>query len=173
MNDIYVCDVKVKVNSSGMYCLNDLHSASGGKKKDQPSNWLSSEKTKDLIKSVLNTGKQGIKKTAGRYGGTYVNENLVADYAMWINADFKLKVIEAFLDSEKGRKTSAELVDSVRIQKGRISQLIDNTTSNLSELKAHGSNWGSYGASIRQAKRQIVAELQDLQDEVQMKLDLL
>ncbi|MBV5311127.1 KilA-N domain-containing protein [Chromatium okenii] len=36
-------------DADGRYCLNDLHAASGGKDKDQPSNWMRAQQTQDLI----------------------------------------------------------------------------------------------------------------------------
>lgn len=36
----------------GLYCLNDLHKASGGEKKNGPSYWLSLESTKAFLETT-------------------------------------------------------------------------------------------------------------------------
>jgi len=62
----------VKVDGNGRYSLNDLHKITGGKKNDGPSYWLQTAQAQKLISElVLTTGFPVVKKTEGRYGGTY------------------------------------------------------------------------------------------------------
>lgn len=116
MSNLIVADVEIRQDSEGRYNLTDLHKASGGAHKDQPNRWMRSEKTEELIKS-LNTQNWVIKPVeakAGRYGGTYVCEELVFDYAMWISPDFKIKVIRAFSTlQKKGIAVADHAVDAL------------------------------------------------------------
>ena len=105
----------------GLYSLNDLHVASGGDKKYQPSNFIRSEQTQALISELnssnlrnLNSEKsihEEIKGTnshllplrieKGRNGGTYACKELVIAYAAWISPAFHLKVIRVFLGATR------------------------------------------------------------------------
>ena len=91
--------------SEGRYCLNDLHKAAGGEKSHQPANWLRAQQTQELIAELSTPQIRGVKQNqplAARPGaphtggGTYVCKDLVYDYAMWISASFKVKVIRAY-----------------------------------------------------------------------------
>ncbi|MFB1072291.1 KilA-N domain-containing protein [Vibrio diabolicus] len=84
---------------SGLYSLNDLHTASGKAKKHQPSDFLKNDKTKELIDEIERSEDFRIaveKKRGGRNQGTWVCKELVYAYAMWISAKFHLQVIRAF-----------------------------------------------------------------------------
>lgn len=173
VNAISIRQLEVKMNEEGMYCLNDLHKASGGLDKDKPSNWLALSQTSELEKEILNAGIPAIKKSAGRYGGTYVCKELVYAYAMWISAKFNLEVIRVF-DQQTRTKTELDcLVDNVRGISAKLDAQLDKTTMSLCELKSHGQSWGAYGASIRKAKKEAVTELEQLKDKIQLKLDLM
>lgn len=172
-NAISISTTEIKVNEEGMYCLNDLHKASGGDKKHQPSNWLATNQVKELEVEILKTGIQGIKKSAGRYGGTYVCKELVYAYAMWISAKFHLEVIRVFDNQNRITSELDCLVDNVRSVARRLDKQIDKTTLSLGELKSHGQSWGAYGASIKKAKAEATKELTDLKDKIQFKLDLM
>ena len=76
----------------GLYCLNDLHKASGSESKNKPALYLTNKKTKDYLQTV------GIPTVTveGRNGGTYAHKKVVYDYAMWISPVFKDDVIEAY-----------------------------------------------------------------------------
>ena len=52
MNEIVIADKTIRV-SDGLYCLNDLHRASGGLKKHQPSNWLKLAQTNEIIDELI------------------------------------------------------------------------------------------------------------------------
>ena len=172
-NAISIKQLEIKMNNDGMYCLNDLHKASGGSDKDKPSNWLATQQVKDIEAEILNAGIQAIKKSAGRYGGTYVCKELVYAYAMWISAKFHLEVIRVF-DQQTQTKTELDcLVDNVKSISMKLDAQLDKTTLSLGELKTHGQSWGAYGASIRKAKKEAVSELESLKDKIQLKLDLM
>ena len=83
-----VAGISIRQDAEGRFCLNDLHKAAGGLLKDQPSNWLNTQKAQDLVDEVLTHGLSGVKTSEGRYGGTYVCKELVYAYAMWISAKF-------------------------------------------------------------------------------------
>ncbi len=118
-NQLIISNTSIKQDTAGRYSLNDLHKASGGKKRHQPSDWLRLEQTNELIAEILKPEITGIKTSeiliaqnrevkdpaqkqppvmskSGRYGGTYVCKELVYSYAMWISAAFSLKVIRAY-----------------------------------------------------------------------------
>lgn len=93
-NGIIVCGIFVNVDERGRYCLNDLHRASGGANKHKPSLWVSNKQTTDLIAEIEKAGIPAIQSKQGL--GTFVSKPLVYQYAMWINPEFNLLVIETF-----------------------------------------------------------------------------
>ena len=173
MSILKVSHFEVKTNSEGMYCINDLHKASGGKKKDQTSNWLALPKTSELIEEVLKTGITGIKTTAGRYGGTYVCKELVYAYAMWVSAKFSLEVIKVFDSNYQAESSLQSLAASVRTASRSLSSQINETSVIIDELKGHGTAWSSYGSEIKKAKSAAIKEFEELKNEIQIKLDLI
>lgn len=168
-----IVGIEVKQDADGLYCINDLHKAAGGEMRHRPNYWIDSEQTADLINEILITGKPAIKKSPGRYGGTYICKELVYSYAMWISPAFQLKVIQAY-DRQVNVSTQLEsLIEQVREKAIGISDAVDLTTMALSEVKKHGSAWGAYGSMIRKAKKEAVKELEALKQEIQLKLDFI
>lgn len=170
--ELYIGDSVVKTNSEGLFCLNDLHKASGGANKNKPNLWMELSSTKELASEILKAGNPAIKKSAGRYGGTYVSKEMVYSYAMWISAKFQLQVIRAYDDMQSSRSSAIALVEDVRKHSRGISENLAKAAKTDDELRAHGSNWGAYGASIRKARKEIKEELKKLIDESQMTLSL-
>lgn len=100
----------------GLYSLNDLHKASGGNKKHQPSNFLRLEATKALISEIDSSSHMRSLNTVagkGRAQGSYVCKELVIAYAAWISPAFHLQVIRVFLDSAKAQVVS--ILPAVRV----------------------------------------------------------
>jgi len=85
----------------GLYSLNDLHRASGGEIKHQPTNFIRLETTQALItelcSSDVRTKAIDTVRGRGKDQGTYACKELVIAYAAWINPAFQLKVIRVFL----------------------------------------------------------------------------
>ena len=85
-----------------LYNLNLVHQANGELRKHQPSNFLRLDTTQELIAEIESDGQtQAVKVYRGSQGGTYVCEELVLSYAMWISPKFHLIVLRAFLNLHK------------------------------------------------------------------------
>ena len=107
LSPVSVAGVVVNRDPVGRFSLNDLHRASGGEKRHQPSDWLRLDQTKGLIEElkIPIPGIPGVKEiqpvksvpgAPATGGGTYVVRELVYGYAMWISPAFHLAVIRTF-----------------------------------------------------------------------------
>jgi phage antirepressor YoqD-like protein len=170
--------VNVRQDDHGRFCLTDLHKASGGAKKDQPSDWLQLEATQRLIaaldEEVKIPGNTGIQSKQGL--GTFACLELVYDYAAWISPEFKLKVYRTFHATWRQEapaplrlteaKRKAELLDKIAVLSTEPSEsltiteaakLLDikpkNLFAKLSACKwlykrARNSRWLATGAAL-------------------------
>ncbi len=84
----------IRQDAEGRFCLNDLHRASGGEARHKPSEWLRNKQTNELIEELSKAGIPAIQSK--QQLGTFVAQDLVYDYAMWISPAFKVKVIRAY-----------------------------------------------------------------------------
>ena len=94
-----------------LYNLNLVHQANGELRKHQPSNFLRLDTTQELIAEIESDGQtQAVKVYRGSQGGTYVCEELVLSYAMWISPKFHLIVLRAFLAMHKAESQNANQI---------------------------------------------------------------
>ena len=106
----------------GLYSLNDLHKASGGKEKHRPAFFLRLDQTQALIAEINCADLHSLETREGRNGGTYACKELVIAYAAWISPAFHLKVIRVFL-AQVGRTLPAPETIT-KAQQGELSTLI-------------------------------------------------
>lgn len=97
---ITILDSTVKA-INGLFCLNDLHKASGNDKKHQPSFFMRNQEVTDLIEEIkvsdnLKAEQVTQRINGGDMRGTYACKEIVYRYAMWISPKFALLVIRTF-----------------------------------------------------------------------------
>lgn len=112
--------IAVSMTEDGLFRINDLHKASGGDKKHQPRNWLRNDRTKEtieLLESRTQVQKRGVEQNQvvrtvnggdPDKTGTYICEDLVYSYAMWISPEFELEVISVFRKARQQKQTYLE-----------------------------------------------------------------
>jgi len=110
MSNLIILDVSVRQDELGRFCINDLHRASGGEKKNGPGYWLENQQIQELIEEMEITGNPVIQSKQGL--GTFVAKELVYAYAMWVSPSFHLKVIRAY-DDLVNQKTDVKPAPSV------------------------------------------------------------
>ena len=100
---LVIGNFSIRQDEGGRYCLNDLHKASGGLEKHKPTRFIRNKQTQELISEIEFDNNQrpnlvfAVKTLhGGPSSGTYVVEDLVYSYAMWISAKFHLMVIRAY-----------------------------------------------------------------------------
>lgn len=94
-----------------LHSLNDLHFAAGGEAKHKPSNFIRLDTTVELIEAIkADSDREPVKVIRGTNGGTYVCEELVLSYAMWISPKFHLIVLRAFLAMHKSESQNANQI---------------------------------------------------------------
>jgi hypothetical protein len=86
--------IEINIDENGRYCLNDLHQASGGEKRNRPSLWMANNKTKALIFELEVAGIPATHVVPNV--GTFAVKELVYAYAMWISPKFYLHVIQTY-----------------------------------------------------------------------------
>tara|TARA_R110000851_G_scaffold321887_1_gene487586 strand:- start:358 stop:1050 length:693 start_codon:yes stop_codon:yes gene_type:complete len=130
--------VKMK---EGLYCLNDLHKASGGEKKNGPSYWMASPQIAELIKVVdteYGVSVETIK--GGKSQGTYVRKELVYSYAMWVNSVFNLAVIRAYDALVTGQLEDAKRVatrNTARLEAPFMTKAVQFTRQSQGKKSSH------------------------------------
>lgn len=106
MNPIAIANKAIRQDADGRFSLNDLHQAAGAAKRHQPSDFLRSAQTQELI-AELNSGESrnyAVARRPGRGGGTFACKEMVYAYAMWISPAFCVKVIRAYDAGEMGKR---------------------------------------------------------------------
>ena len=177
MKDLQVNGFDIQVKD-GLFSLNDLHRSAGSEYRYKPSEFFRKDSTKSLIE-FLNAGNHAFKaveRKKGRYGGSWVCKELVYEYAMWLNPEFKVNVIRAFDALVNGSFTKAKAIASNDIATlDIINELEVLKSSNLPEgekadkLVLLEKKWISLGSdssramSMRRGKK---IEFQQLQDEI-------
>ena len=97
MSNLAILNTSIRSHEN-LFSLNDLHQASGGKSKHQPSFFIRLDTTKDLVAEIEKDSEtKALKTIRGTQGGTYACEELIIAYAMWISPKFHLIVLRAFL----------------------------------------------------------------------------
>lgn len=137
----------------GLFSLNDLHRASGGKVHHRPATWLQNKQTQELINAISIDGIPSISKKQGV--GTFVCKELVIAYAAWISAAFHLKVIRVFLNQQDAPKqlplkyetaavtlTESE-ANNLAVMFVFANRLIESSTWAAEVLRASGSSEAS------------------------------
>lgn len=128
MNTLTVANTEIKM-TDGLYCLNDLHTASGGAAKNAPSQWLANKSAKEFILTM----EISIVKLEGRYGGTFTEKKAVYAYAMWISPTFQGKVIDAYDAMVTGAKPEPEPTSRIEI----LAQMVLSMAEQEKETRAH------------------------------------
>jgi hypothetical protein len=157
MKGLPILNTTIRRDNAGRFCINDAHRASGGQERHEPANWLRLDTTTELVQAVFNSAdvqnknlaggdteigkligrlfgpeaEAPVHSTPGRYGGTYVAKPLLYAYAMWINAEFHLAVIQAFDAMVTGAyaQHSPGLSASRDRAMGRAAKLLDQLVS--------------------------------------------
>lgn len=107
---ITIGNTTIHQDEHGRYCLNDLHKAAGGLPKHRPAQWLRSQQTKELIEELSSVQIRAlVSVNGGNARGSYVCDELVYAYAMWISAMFYLKVIRTYKALVTGQLALPEL----------------------------------------------------------------
>jgi hypothetical protein len=108
MQAIKIINTIVGQDCEGRFSLNDFHRASGGEKRHRPAYWLATAQARELVELLTQEMESEAGKSAspvsivkgnhssGASQGTYVAKELVYAYAMWVSAQFHLRVIRAF-----------------------------------------------------------------------------
>jgi hypothetical protein len=95
MNDLIIIDkIEIRKDDNGLYCLNDLHEASGGEKRHRPAYFLATQQAKELINLLSIAEKPAIESQ--QKTGTFAKKELVYAYAIWISTEFYLHVIQTY-----------------------------------------------------------------------------
>ncbi len=116
-----LADISIRRHASGRFRINDLHKAAvaagANKRSTEPNNFLRSAHIREAIKILDDEliAKSDTQPGVTLFGaviavrtgpyeerGTYVVDELVIAYAMYVSADFYLKVINSFLATLHG-----------------------------------------------------------------------
>jgi hypothetical protein len=102
MTDAIIIDkIEIRKDDNGLYCLNDLHEASGGEKRHRPAYFLATDQAKEMILEIYDADIPAscpvqTVQGKGKNQGTFVKKELVYAYAMWVSSKFAVHVIQTY-----------------------------------------------------------------------------
>ncbi len=155
---------------NGLYCLNDLHKASGSEKRHAPYRFMRNAETRKLIQEVERTPNvvngniiKAYKVIKGGNAkskqGTYVCKELVYRYAMWISAEFTLLIIRTF--------------DEAANQQQQLSRRLDGLCKDLDAVTLNLSAAGRFlNLGGKQIKPQLQRSIDETLKQMQPSLEL-
>ncbi|RYV02082.1 hypothetical protein SOPP22_10945 [Shewanella sp. OPT22] len=117
--------VKTHPEDNELFCLNDLHKASGGAEKHRPNRFTRSLNCPNLA---------SLKTIQGSEGGTYAGQKTVYKYAAWIDDKFYDVVFDASTSAANGHSLKAS---QIAARAATPSQLIDDIKSLEHKAKEH------------------------------------
>jgi hypothetical protein len=134
----------ISQDAEGRYSLNALHKAAGGENSLKPSLFYRSNSFKSVVEilKAQNRAFEPIVKKQGKYGGTWICRELVLKYAMWVSAEFEVKVMQTFL-------AITEKVDAPETM-----QALNELTKKIEGDKELASKCGQLLASYKRIKKE-------------------
>lgn len=111
MTKLVINETVITTDEQGRFSLNDLHKSAGSMPKNKAALFLKLDSVKKVaqVLKVANPTFEPISIKRGRHtGGTWVCKELVYKYAMWVDAEFEVKVIHTFDKvSQQGKPVSS------------------------------------------------------------------
>lgn len=135
MNNLLINGVEVR-ERGGLYCLNDIHKASGGSAAKKIREWLKLASTIKLIAYLsgmeFHPGKNCCciqRVQEGRSLNTYADKVIVYSYAMWVDVSFHVAVIEAFDALVNGEiETARKIAKATVIKADALDKMCDKAS---------------------------------------------
>lgn len=149
----------VRSDHLGRVSLTDMWKATGGEKRNEPHQWLRTDKVQGFVKEIVQTAILRFESGArvepvltirgGTEAGTWAHVNLAVAYAEHLSPAFWLWVTETFLAVRSGKLApSGSSIDP------RILEEIRAVKNGLLELRADAANSGRPARPKALAKRQ-------------------
>ncbi len=161
MKQLVINDVSISTDEFGRFSLNDLHKSAGSNPKNKTALFLklhSVKKVAEVLK-VANPTLEPISIKRGRYtGGTWVCKELVYKYAMWIDAEFEVMVIQTFDKIQREGKAISSM------------QAINDLVAKIESDKQVASFCASELAKYKKVKKVNSVALDEEVERIQLKL---
>lgn len=161
MRNLVINGTQIGTDAEGRFSLTDLHKAAGADPKIKPFLFLRSDSVLKVVE-VLKAQKCAIDPISikrGRYtGGTWVCKELVYKYAMWVDAEFEVKVIQTFDKVSQSGKAISSM------------QAINDLVAKIESDKQIASFCGAELAKYKKLKKENAAKLSDEVERIQLKL---
>lgn len=168
--ELQVFNFLIRQDADGRFCLNDLHRAAIAKgtatKSQRPGNFMKRPETIGLVSAInkrcsvgsiapVSTIKGGAQGQTLQ--GTFVTKTLVIAYAMWIDDDFHLDVIEAY---ESMVSASMHRISDLQYRAACIDLELKQELGNASRCGLGLRQWQDKGPALRDKVAAIKSELQ-------------
>ena len=161
MRNLVINEVEIGVDEAGRFSLNDLHKASGLNPKIKPAFFLRSDSVAKVVEvlRLQNCNFDPVSIKRGRYtGGTWVCKELVYKYAMWVDAEFEVKVIQTFDKASRQGKAISSM------------QAINDLVAKIESDKQVASFCASELAKYKKIKKTNSVALDEEVERIQLKL---
>lgn len=167
--ELQVLNFLIRQDTDGRFCLNDLHRAAIAKgtatKSHRPGTFMKRPETIALVGAMKKrctaqciTPVVTVKgNKPGILQGTFVTKTLVIAYAMWIDADFHLDVIEAY---ESMVSASMHRISDLQYRAACIDLELKQELGNASRCGLWLRQWQDKGPALRDKVAAIKSELQ-------------